>query len=91
MRAIRTSLIRVLIGLGIIFCIICIHASVVTSAESNQKPGDFTAVAGTESVVIDKRAQNNTMVASLVVFSAIVVLGAMALSHIKSKQKLDIK
>ena len=56
----------------------------VGAVADTQNTDTFTAVAGTDDVVMDKRTKNNTALASAVVLSVVVVLGASALSHIHS-------
>lgn len=58
----------------------------VFASEEKIEQDSFTAVAGTEHVVTDRRQKNNITVVSGLVFAMLALLAAGALSHARSKK-----
>jgi hypothetical protein len=89
MRALTSK--TLLIGLYIVFASFAGAATptMYAKAETAQNDG-FTAVAGTDDVVMDRRTKNDTALLSGFAIAGLVILAAGAAKHAKSRlNKLD--
>jgi hypothetical protein len=74
-----------IVGFVVITMIWLGSASTIAASETSSQDG-FTAVAGTESVVMDRRQKNNATLLSGFLLVTLVLLVAGALKHSKPKR-----
>ena len=75
----KTAFFGVIVSLAIVFSSLGAFA-----ADDASKQDGFTAVAGTEQTVIDRREKNNVAVFSGLVVTGLILLVLGALSHIRN-------
>ncbi len=79
---------QVAIGFVLLFATLFSSITVYAATETTAQDG-FTAVAGTENVVIDRREKNNTTIVSGFLLALLVLLAVGALKHTKSKRIIE--
>jgi hypothetical protein len=76
---------NIVLGLATVIIVLFSGASVLAAPEQTTNDG-FTAVAGTENVVMDRRQKNNTAVISGFILAVCTLLVMGALRHVKTKK-----